>query len=204
MYPSRYRLQELTAHVVAALERRREGYADWNEKAEAELTAEAEAVLEEAGKQFLEVADDKPYWERTTRTIRTAALPRYFQLAKEEHAAAKNKYGIWRGGDFVSRVTYAVGALVTSALVVRFGKIVWLDVAPIAFFIGGPLLPDLQIWNARRKYRNRLTHLVEDMREEAEAREQYRPLMEGSPAAIDDRAAEQAKVSSDVQKTKES
>lgn len=204
MYPSRYRLQELTAHVVAALERRREGVTDWNADAEAKLTEEARTVLAEAGKQFAEVADDKAYWERTERTILSVALPRYFVLAKEEHAAAKDKYGIWRGGDLVSRVAYAIGGLVTSALVVRFGKIVWLDVAPIAFFIGGPLLPDVQIWNAKRKYRNKLGALVEDMREEAEARDQYRPMMEGAPAAIDDRPTEQAKAPPDVQKTKES
>ena len=202
MYPTRYQLQELTAHVVAALERRREGYSEWTEKTEAELTAEAKAVLAEAGKQFAEVADDKPYWERTERTILTAALPRYFKLAKDEQAAEKNKYGIWRGGDLLSRAAYAVAGLVTSALVVRFGRIPAFDIAPLAFFIGGPLLPDVQIWNAKRKYRNRLSALVDDMREEAEARDQYRPMMEGMPAAVDEQAA-QPPVTTDPNKTKE-
>lgn len=186
MYPTRYQLQELTAHVVAALERRREGYAEWDEKAEAALTAEAKAVLAEAGKQFAEIADDRPYWERLERTVLTVALPRYFLLAKAELQNEKNKYGIWRGGDLLSRAVYAIGGLVTSALVVRFGRIAALDVAPIAFFIGGPLLPDVQIWNAKRKYRNKLGALVEDMREEAEARDQYRPMMEGAPAPVDE------------------
>lgn len=188
MYPTRYQLQELTAHVVAALERRREGFAEWNADAEGSLTAEAKKVLAEAGRQFAEVADDKPYWEQVERTVMTAAVPRYLRVAKEQQQLEKNKYGLWRGGDLVSRAAYAVLGLVASGLAVRFGRVVWLDPLPIVFFIGGPLLPDLQIWYARRKYRAKLQAVVEDMRDEAAAREQYRPLMEGAPAPIDELA----------------
>jgi len=203
VYPTRYQLQELTSHVVAALERRREGFAEWNAEVEAKLTLEAKSVLAEAGRQFAEVADDKPYWAQLERTVLTAALPRYFQLAKEQHQHEKNKYGLWRGGDVVSRAAYALIGLVAAAVVFRTALPDWLEPLPIAFFIGGPLLPDLQIWFAKRKYAGKLRTLVEDMRDEAEARAQYRPLTEGAPAPIDaGPQSEAARVKDETSKTK--
>ena len=184
MYPTRYQLQELTAQVVAALERRREGFAEWNADVETRLTEEARNVLTQAGRQFSEVADDKPYWEQLERTVLTAALPRYFQIAKEQQQNEKNKYGLWRGGDAISRATYAVVGLVAAAIAFRARLPIYLEPMPLVFFIGGPLLPDIQVWFARRKYAAKLRTLVEDMRDEAAARDQYRPLMEGAPAAI--------------------
>ena len=184
MYPTRYQLQELTAHVVAALERRREGFAEWNADVEAKLTLEAKSVLAEAGRQFAEIADDKQYWAQLEHTVLTAALPRYFQVAKEQQQNEKNKYGLWRGGDVISRATYAAIGLMIGAIVLRTAIPDWLEPFPIALFIGGPLLPDLQVWYAKRKYAAKLRVLVNDMREEAAAREQYRPLMEGAPAPI--------------------
>ncbi len=185
MYPTRYQLQELTGHVVAALERRREGFPEWNASVEARLTDEARTVLNEAGRQFAEVADDKPYWEQLERTVLTAALPRYFQVAKEQHHLEKTKYGLWRGGDVISRAAYAAVGLVVAAIVFRTAIPDWLEPLPLGFFIIGPLLPDIQTWFARRRYAAKLRALVDDMKEEAAAREQYRPLTEGTPSAVD-------------------
>ena len=39
MYPDRYRLAELTAYVLGLLERRREGFPEWNAETEAKLAA---------------------------------------------------------------------------------------------------------------------------------------------------------------------
>ncbi len=188
MYPSRYRLAELTEHVVALLERRREGFAEWNADTEANLTAAATEALQEAGRQFAEVADDKPYWQRLEQTVLTAVLPRYFQAAKAEHELEKNKFNLWRGGDLISRVAYGAAGLVAAVIVWRTAIPDYLEPLPIAFLIGGPLLPDLQIWFARRRYRKVLGAVIESMREEDSAREQYRPLMEGMPSTIDEQA----------------
>ena len=181
MYPTRYQLSELTAHVLALLERRREGYTEWNADAEARLSEEARAALFEAGRQFAEVADDTTYWQALERTVLTAALPRYFQLARAEHALEKDRYGVWRGGDLISRAAYAAIGLVVAAIVWRTAIPDWLEPLPLGFFIGGPMLPDLQVWFAKRRYAGKLRALVEDMREEAAARAQYRPMMEAMP-----------------------
>lgn len=177
MYPTRYQLSELTAHVVALLERRREGYTEWNAGVEDKLRQEAVAALAEAGRQFAEVADDKAYWHALEQTVLTAALPRYFALAKEEQALEKAKYGMWRGGDLISRVAYAAAGLLIAAIVLRTAIPKWVEPLPLGFFIAGPMIPDLQGWFARRRYKAKLQALVDDMKAEAAARAQYRPLM---------------------------
>lgn len=189
MYPNRYRLGELTAHVLGLLERRREGFAEWNEEAEAKLTEAATEALQEAGRQFAEIADDKAYWARIEQTVLTAVLPRYFQAAKAEHELEKHKFNLWRGGDFISRVAYGGAGLVAALIVWRTAIPDFLEPLPLAFFIGGPLLPDLQIWFARRRYRGKLRAVIESMHEEDSAREQYRPLMEGMPSPVDEQVA---------------
>ena len=189
VYPSRYRLAELTEHVVALLERRREGFAEWNGETETKLTTAATEALHEAGLQFAEVADDRPYWQRLEETVLTAVLPRYFQAAKAEHELEKNKFNLWRGGDFISRVAYGGAGLLAAMIVWRTAVPDYLEPLPLAFFIGGPLLPDLQMWFARRRYRKVLAQVIESMREEDSARAQYQPLMEGMPSAIDEQAS---------------
>ncbi len=186
MYPTRYQLPELTAHVVAVLDRRREGFAEWTPEVEAKLTEEAKAALAEAGRQFAEVADDAPYWKRLEQIVLTAALPRYFKLAAAEHQAEKGKYGLWRGGDLISRVAYAAAGLVVAAVVFRTGLPKMIEPLPLAFFIGGPMIPDLQVWFAKRRYAGKLATLVDDMRDEAAARDLYRPMMEAGPASVDE------------------
>src|SRR5689334_8003687 len=50
VYPSRYRLPEVTAAVLAALERRRPGFAEWSSEVEAQLSAAADAALRDVGR----------------------------------------------------------------------------------------------------------------------------------------------------------
>lgn len=185
MYPDRYRLPQLTAHVLSLLEHRREGFETWNDEAEAKLTEVAREALSEAGHQFAEVADDKTYWSKLEQTVLTAVLPRYFRLAKEEHQLEQDKFHLWRGGDLISRVVYGSSGLIAAVIVWRTAIPNYLEPLPLAFFVLGPLLPDLQVWFAKRKYTKKVGAIIEAMAEEAELREQYRPLMEGLPSPVD-------------------
>ncbi len=184
MYPARYQLPDLAAHVVAVLERRRQGYGAWDTQVEAQLLTEAQEALAEAGRQFAEVVDDKGYWQRLEQLLLTAVLPRYFKMAAAEHQLEREKYRIWRGGDFISRAAYSAAGLLVAAIIWRTAIPDWLEPLPLAFFIGGPLIPDLQAWFEKRRYSNSLASLVDDMRDEAAARDLYRPLLEGAPAPV--------------------
>lgn len=188
MYPDRYRLPHLTAHVLSLLENRREGITTWTPADEAKLTDVAREALSEAGRQFAEVADDRAYWAKLEDTVLTAVLPRYFKLAKEQHRLEQDRYGLWRGGDLISRVAYGGSGLLAALIVWRTAIPDYLEPLPLLFFVLGPLLPDLQTWFAKRKYANTLGAIVESMAAEAAQRDQYRPLMEGLPSPVDERA----------------
>lgn len=175
-YPSQYQLHEVTAHVVALLERRRAAFEVWDEAGQAALTEAAKQALAEAGVRFREVADDEAFWARTTAAVLEVALPRYFKLAKEQHALEQRGYGAWRGGDFLSRAAYAGVGLVLGFVILRTPIPNWLEPIPLALFIGGPLIPDAQAWFAKRRYAKQLLSMLDDMKAEASARRAYQPL----------------------------
>lgn len=193
VYPSRYQLPELTAHLVALLERRRAALEAWDAKVEQALVDEAKAALDEAGRQFREVADDAAYWQRTEKALLEVALPRYFRVAKEQHAQELANFGLWRGGDLLARGAYALGGLVVGAFVWRFTPFKWLEPLPILFFLFGPLIPDGQVAVAKRRYAQALNALVEDMRHEQADRGAYQPLGVDEGAAAAANSTEPAK-----------
>lgn len=197
VYPTQFHLAEVTAHVLALLERRRLAFEQWDAKAEAELTDEVDKALAEAGQRFAEVADDRPYWARLGQTLKDVALPRYFRLAKAQHALELTGYGAWRGGDLLSRAVYAGAGLVTAVVVFRTAIPDWIEPLPLAFFLGGPLLPDLQAWWHKRKYRGAVAQVIEDMRQESVDVRAYQPLL-----AVDEGAAGgQVRAPSDRERT---
>jgi hypothetical protein len=190
---ARYSLPELTAHLVALLERRRAAFDRWSPQAEDALTQDAEAALTEAHAGFVELADDPAYWQRTRATLLTVALPRYVKLARAQHALERSAYGAWRAGDLLSRVAYAATGLVLGIVVVKTAIPDWLEPLPIALFLGGPLLPDLQAWWAKRRYAKALVTLVDDMAQEEKDARQYQalgiaPVGSDEPAALSPKA----------------
>lgn len=179
MYPDRFRLPQVTEHVLAWLERRRPGYSEWGGEVEAQLTAEARQALADVGRQFLEMAEDRSYWERLEHSLFTVALPRYFQLAREHHALQRARYGLWRGGDVISRVSYTGAGVLAAVLIALTPVPDWLEPLPFAFILFGPFLPDMQESFFERRYRKQLATLVAEMHVEQRQLETYRPLDDG-------------------------
>ncbi len=179
VYPDRYRPPEVTAAVLAALERRRPGFDAWSPTVEAQLAQAAEEALAEIGKQFAEVAADPAYWTRMESIIRGVVLPRYLLVAREHHALERRGYGLWRGGDALSRVAYGALGLVLALVVWRAAFLPkWLELLPLALLLFGPLIPDVQISTARRRYAKALDALLDAVRAEQAHVDTYRPLSE--------------------------
>ena len=186
MYPERFRLPQVSEHVLAWMERRRPGFGAWDGEVEAQLTAEARLALADVSRLFSEVAVDPGYWGRLERGVLTVVLPRYFQLAREHHALQRRKYDLWRGGDLLSRVVYT-GVGIVTAVVVALTRIPnWLEPLPFALILFGPFLPDMQESFLERRYRKQLATLVQDMGVEQRQLEAYRPLDESVPPALSD------------------
>ncbi|WP_158501525.1 hypothetical protein [Vitiosangium sp. GDMCC 1.1324] len=203
MYPDRFRLPQVTEHVLAWLERRRPGFGVWDAEVEAQLLAEARLALADVSRRFAEVAVDPGYWERLERSLFAVALPRYFQLAREHHALQRRKYGLWRGGDLLSRVAYT-GAGIAAAVVIALTRVPdWLEPLPFAFILFGPFLPDMQESYFERRFRRQLATLVRDMGVEQQQLEAYRPLDESVPSALEPLSEPGSPAGSGETKTKE-
>jgi len=173
---TRYSLAELTAHLVALLERRRAAFEVWSQQIEDALTREAVTALEEARTGFAELADDPAYWARTSRTLIEVAVPRYLKLAKRQHELERSAYGAWRNGDLISRMAYAGMGLIAGIIIIRTPIPDFLEPLPILMFLGGPLLPDVQAWWAKRRYTRQLATLVDDMGQEQRDAREYQSL----------------------------
>ncbi|WP_257446210.1 hypothetical protein [Archangium lipolyticum] len=185
MYPEQFRLPQVTEHVLAWLERRRPGFGEWSDEVEAQLLAEARLALADVTHRFSEVAEDPGYWNRLERGVFTVVLPRYFQLAREHHALQRRKYGLWRGGDLLSRAAYT-GAGIAAAVAIALTRVPdWFEPLPFAFILFGPFLPDMQQSFFERRYRRQLTTLVRDMAVEQQQLEAYRPLDESDRPALE-------------------
>ncbi|MFL5353351.1 hypothetical protein [Archangium sp.] len=184
MYPDRFRLPEVAAHVLAWLERRRPGFGEWDAEVEAQLSAEARLALADVSRRFAEVAVDPGYWERLERSLFAVVLPRYFQLAREHHALQRRKYGLWRGGDLISRVAYTGAGIATTAVIFLTPVPDWLEPLSFVFILFGPFLPDMQESFHERRYRGQLATLVKDMGVEQRQLEAYRPLDESEPEPL--------------------
>ncbi|MET0405293.1 MAG: hypothetical protein ABW123_22955 [Cystobacter sp.] len=178
MYPDEFRLPRVSEHVLAWLERRRPGFGEWNEDVETALKAEARLALDDVTRRFSEMAVDAPYLARLEHSLVSVVLPRYFQLAREHHALQRRAYGLWRGGDLVSRAAYT-GVGIVLAVVIALTRVPnWLEPLPLALVLLGPFLPDLQESFLERRYRRRLATLVADMAGEQHQLEAYQPLSE--------------------------
>ncbi len=179
MYPDRFRLPFLTGVLIAAAERRRPGLGPWSFQVEEQLRQAFDSELEDVRRSFLESFDDPGWFTRVEEKIEEIALPRYLVEAKRETDLEQRGYGLWRGGDLLSRVVLALGGLCVGAFLVKAPFIpiptTW-DLLIFAMGLAAPLLPDLQIALHRRRHRRALQAIVEDLHDAEAKLELYQPL----------------------------
>lgn len=185
MYPDRFRLPFLSGVLIAAAERRRPGLGPWSPQVEEQLRQAFQTELEDVRQSFLETFDDPAWFARIEEKIQEIALPRYLVEAKRQTDLEQRGYGLWRGGDLLSRVVLALGGLCVGAFLVKAPFIpiptTW-DLLIIALGLAAPLLPDFQIALHQRRHRRALRAIVEDL-QDAEAKAQlYQPLSSPDPS----------------------
>src|SRR5690242_2665994 len=99
VYPERFSLPFMSQVVIAAAERKRPGLGPWSPEVEAELLKTVSAELEELKRRFLELFDDRAYWDKVEETVRQVVFPRYAAEAKRFTELERRDFGTWRGGD---------------------------------------------------------------------------------------------------------
>jgi len=188
VYTERFSLPFLTQVLIAAAERRRPGLGPWTPEVRAQLQGLFETELAELRARFFELFDDRAHWDRLERSLREDAFTRYCAAAEKQTALEQAGYGIWRGGDLLSRIVLGAAGLVAGAFIARAPFIplpTSADLVVMGLALGTPALPDLQVWLYQRRYRKALAKIVEDMAVAAQQHRLYPPLpLSGDQAPI--------------------
>ena len=186
MYPDRFRLPFLSGVLIAAAERRRPGLGPWSPQVEEQLRRAFETELEDVRKSFLESFDDPAWFARVEEKIQEIALPRYLVEARRQTDLEQRGYGIWRGGDLVSRIVWGLGGFGLGVFLVRAPFIpiptTW-DLLAFGMLLLCPFIPDAQIALHRRRHRRALQAIVEDLQDAEAKLELYQPLSSPEPSA---------------------
>jgi hypothetical protein len=194
MYTERFSLPFLSGVLIAAAERRRPGLGAWSEAGKAQLLQVFREELASARAAFLEMFKEPEAWAWIERALVENCFPRYAVLAEKQTTLEQREYGLWRGGDIVARSAFfgiglGLGLFLVKAPFIPIPE-TW-DLLILALGFGGPFVPDLQVWLAKRRYAKALQAVVEDMREAQQARQLYEPLdSEGMLAPISEVVSE--------------
>ena len=119
MYPDRFRLPFLAGVLIAAAERRRPALGPWSPESEEQLRHAFDSELDDVRRSFLESFDDPGWFARVEEKLEEVALPRYLAEARRETDLEQRGYGLWRGGDLVSRIVWGLGGFLLGVFLVK-------------------------------------------------------------------------------------
>jgi hypothetical protein len=184
MYPDRFRLPFLSGVLIAAAERRRPGLGPWSPRVEQQLREAFQTELEDVRKSFLESFDDPAWFSRVEEKIQEIAIPRYLVEGKRQTDLEQRGFGIWRGGDLISRIVWGLGGFALGIFLVKAPFIPsptsW-DLLALAMLLLCPFIPDAQIALLKRRHRRALQAIVEDLHDAEAKLELYQPLSSPEP-----------------------
>jgi len=155
-----YSAQAVAAELLGHLERHRAAIvAD-----DAKVRGETRVALARVERAYRDAELPATYLGALVAELESALPEQWRALAAPFTELERGGFGIWRGGDLVSRVVYVFAGLAIGGLCVAAPFIpIWEKWFPFALAAGGWWLPDAQVWFHRRRYARRLGQLVRQM-----------------------------------------
>lgn len=147
--------------VLEECEHRRRGFDD--EHLDEHLRATARAKLAKIKAAYDEFGGSGVYWKSLETEVLETAMPQYVAAAREMNALERSKYDIWRGGDPLARLAFALAGLLLGSMMVfvpyvrMFEAVFALGLAATGFFY-----PELKRWTHERRHTRVLNRLVSD------------------------------------------
>jgi hypothetical protein len=155
-----YSAREVTAEVLTHLERHRAAIVG----DDALVRRETRVALARVESAYVDSGLPQAYLRALIAEVESALPERWRGLATGFSDLEARGFGIWRGGDLVSRVVYVFAGLAVGGLCVAAPFIpIWEKWFPFALAVAGWWLPDAQAWLHRRRYARRLGDIVRDM-----------------------------------------
>ena len=125
------------------------------------MLATARAKLAKIKAAYDEFGGPPGYWQSLETEVLKTAMPQYMVAAREMNALERSKYGVWRGGDPMARIAFALGGLVLAWALffvpfVRMFEAAWM----VALAATGFFLPDIKRFTHERRHTKLLNRLV--------------------------------------------
>jgi hypothetical protein len=155
-----YSAQVVAAEVIEHLERHRPAIVADDEKTHAEVRAALVRVERAYNDSGLPAA----YLGALIAELESALPAQWRAVAAPFTALEARGFGLWRGGDLVSRIVYVFAGLGLGGLCVALPFVpIWEKWFPFALAVAAWWLPDAQAWFQRRRYATRLGQIVGQM-----------------------------------------
>jgi hypothetical protein len=147
--------------VLQECEHRRRGFDD--QELDQQLLATARAKLAKIKAAYSEFGGSPAYWEALESEVLKTAMPQYMVAAREMNALERDKYGVWRGGDPLARIAFAIGGLLLAWMLIFVPFVRMFEAAfMVAFIATGFFFPDIKRFTHERRHTKLLNRLVAD------------------------------------------
>lgn len=147
--------------VLEECEHRRRGFDD--EDLDQQLLATARRKLAKIKAAYDEFGGSPSYWEALETEVLKTAMPQYMAAAREMNALERAKFGVWRGGDPLARVAFALAGLLLAVLLFFVPFVRMFEAAFMVLFAGGGFFfPEIKRWTHERRHTKLLNRLVAD------------------------------------------
>lgn len=147
--------------VLQECEHRRRGFED--EELDDRLLATARAKLKKIKAAYDEFGGAAGYWQSLEAEVLNTVMPQYIAGAREMNALEQAKFGVWRGGDPLARIAFALGGLLLAAMLMFVPFVRTFEVFfAITFALTGFFFPELKRWTHERRHTRLLNQLVAD------------------------------------------
>jgi hypothetical protein len=128
------------------------------------VLAETRAALARVASSYGEAGLPTAYGKMLVAELESVLPERWRAQAARFTALEERGFGIWRGGDLVSRLVFVFAGLLVGGLCVAAPFIpIWEKWFPFALAVAGWWLPDGQAWLHRRRYARQLGAIARDM-----------------------------------------
>ncbi|MGZ5444072.1 MAG: hypothetical protein ACXW31_07860 [Thermoanaerobaculia bacterium] len=156
-----YDLGSVVFAVLQECEHRRRGFDDHD--LDPQLIATARGKLAKIKAAYDEFGGAPSYWQSLETEVLKTAMPQYMAAAREMNALERAKFGVWRGGDPLARIAFALGGLLIAWLLffvpfVRMFEAMFI----VTFAATGFFFPDIKRWTHERRHTQLLNRLVAD------------------------------------------
>ncbi|MGZ4777901.1 MAG: hypothetical protein ACXV5L_01795 [Thermoanaerobaculia bacterium] len=133
------------------------------EQVEAALRASAREKVARIGEAYAGTGGAEGYWNDLQHEVMETALSRYLRSAVEQTRKERTGYGIWRGGDLLARLVFALIGLTIGGIIIALPFIpIFEDAFAFVLAAGSFLYPDVRRILTDWRYTRELNAIVVD------------------------------------------